>query len=113
MLVSFAGWGKEPKVIAPEDPRPPRREIAAETEISVYRYVKAADVYEVTITHETDVGPNVATPEDLQGAIGIEGKRDQFMKEISRDKSAIYVLKKPLPLLWDSEVAARKKRPGK
>jgi hypothetical protein len=95
-----------------KETNPPRETIKPGTEISL-RYQKESDTYEVTITHELGVGPNVATPEDLKEAISMEGSVTEFKKKMSHDPDAIFVLKNKLPLLWPVEIEKREKMLGK
>lgn len=108
-LVSTVSLAKE---IAPADRQPPRRVLPVGTEISIDRYVKDTNVFEILITDESDVGPNIATPEHLQAAIKVKGSQEKFMQQMARDKSAVYVLKKELELLYPNEVKAPPKKPA-
>jgi hypothetical protein len=82
----------------------------AGTEITVDHYSSDSDSFEITINKERGVGPNVATSEALQKAIGTEGAAKDFQRRLIHDVGSIYVLKKELPLLFEKEIKERKKK---
>jgi hypothetical protein len=116
MFLRFLAFGFTLALIAPHSfatglkpTKPPRERIRSGTEITVSNYSKDSNTFEIIMTHETSQGPNYARPEDLQAAIKMEGSTAEFIKLMTKDLSAIYVLKKDLPLLWPKEVEARRK----
>jgi hypothetical protein len=94
-------------------PESQRLSLKKGTEITVSKYMKEANAFEITINQEQGVGPNIATPEALQKAIGMEGQLKKFQAQMERDIGSIYVLSKDLPLLWDEEVDMREKKAAK
>jgi len=85
---------------------PPRESIKKGTSISIYRYLPASGTYEITMTAEEAVGPNVAAPESLMKALGYKEPIKDFNKRMERNFSngTVYTLKKDLPLLWAEEI---------
>lgn len=88
----------------------PRLKLKAGEEITISIYFPESDVFEFVYNKEPSVGPNYATPEALQAALGLPGRKDDFIHKMAQEKGSIFVLKKELPQLWDTEVRARAAR---
>lgn len=90
-----------------KETKPERLKIKKGATISVTKWYPANNAFLVELPKEPAVGPNYATPDDLQSAIGMEGTVTEFIKQMQRDPSAIYALKEPLMLLEENEFKLR------
>jgi hypothetical protein len=71
--------------------------------ITVNQYDTKTNLFVVAIQGEA-IGPNYVTPENLRKAIAFEGSPADFMNQKAQMTGSMYQLKKPLPLLSESEV---------
>lgn len=86
---------------------PERLKIKKGTEIVLLAYQKASDTYVIKMVKEEAQGPNVAATEALIESLNLKESVKDFHKRTSRDRGAIYILKRDLPLLWEEEVFKR------
>ncbi len=91
-------------------PLPPREFIKKGTEVTIYRYLKPSDTYEISMVKEEAQGPNVVTAEALRTALEINEPLADFKKRLARDTGATYVLRKNIPLLWGREIYKRQQQ---
>ena len=78
------------------------------TSIEIYSYDAASDTFQVSLTKEPAVGPNVVTSEDLYKALGIEHNFKEFMRRKKDLMGSEFLTKEKLHLLQPSDVEKRK-----
>ncbi|MGE4130209.1 MAG: hypothetical protein AB7F86_01150 [Bdellovibrionales bacterium] len=86
-----------------------RLKIKKGAEIIIGNYLEKSNTYEVIISRERAVGPNVATPDAIKKSVGLSEPVKDLQKSWARSPGTIYVLKKDLPLLWEEEIFKRQK----
>jgi len=86
------------------------RKIKKGFDVTVNSYDEATDTFLITINSEPDNGPNYVTPESFRQAIKYEGGKTDFNKQRAQMIGSVYALKKDLPLLELTDLAARKKK---
>ncbi|MEK2645861.1 hypothetical protein [Bdellovibrio sp. BCCA] len=114
MMLSLNSFAAEKKSAKPEPKREPTAEelaalsIRKDTQIEVSYYDKDSDTFEVVIVKEPGVGPNVATPEALHKAAGINADIETFQNKKADYVGAEFQLKEDLSLLDDEQIEKRR-----
>jgi hypothetical protein len=83
--------------------------IAKGTTVEIRSYDGASDTFELSISKEPAVGPNVTTSQNLFKALGIEKDFKEFMRRKKDMMGSEFTLKERLPLLQPSDIEKRKK----
>jgi hypothetical protein len=86
------------------------RHIEKGTSITVNGFEEKTGAFLLTINSEPAVGPNYATPEELQKAIDFDSDAAAMVKRKDQIIGSEYQLKKPLLLLTENELVRRRAR---